>query len=316
MAKTYLVTGGAGFLGAAIALRLVREGHRVRVLDNLSRGKASRLSRASGIDFIEADIRDASAVEKAARGVDSVLHLAYVNGTEHFYREPERVLDVGVKGIVNVLDACLRCGVGELVLASSSEVYQDPPRVPTDEGVPLSIPDPLNARMSYAAGKILGEVMALAYGRSRISRVLVFRPHNVYGPDMGEEHVLPQFVRRVKGLLASKEDPLPFPIQGTGKETRSFLYVADLVEGVRLMMEKGEHRGIYHVGTSEELEVRRVAEMVGEHFGRRIRVVPGPLAPGSPLRRCPDISKLSALGFRPRVTLKEGLPRLAEWYAT
>jgi Nucleoside-diphosphate-sugar epimerases len=108
-AKSYLVTGGTGFIGSALVRRLVHEGHRVRVFDNQSRGVASRLADVEKeIEFVAADIRDPEAVQKAIYGVDSVCHLAFVNGTEFFYTKPDLVLDVGVKGMVNVLDGCMR----------------------------------------------------------------------------------------------------------------------------------------------------------------------------------------------------------------
>ena len=141
----------------------------------------------------------------------------YVNGTATFYSAPELVLDVGVKGMVNVIDACRRQNVGSLVLASSSEVYQSPPRVPTAEDVPLVVPDPHNPRLSYGAGKIISEMMAINYGRKYFERVLIFRPHNVYGPDMGFEHVIPQFAVRLKRACAAHPaGAVPFPIQGSG----------------------------------------------------------------------------------------------------
>jgi len=181
-----LVTGGTGFIGSALVRRLLREGFAVKVFDNNSRGNASRLADvAADIDWVHADIRDKIAVQKACRGVDSVCHLAYLNGTEYFYSKPDLVLDIGVKGIVNVIDGCMNEGVREFLVASSSEVYQTPPATPTDETAPLSIPDPLNPRYSYAAGKIISEIMAINYGRRYFDRVIVFRPHNVYGPDMG-----------------------------------------------------------------------------------------------------------------------------------
>lgn len=106
--KTYVVTGGTGFIGSALVRRLVGEGHRVRVLDDNSRGAALKLGdAASAIDLITGDIRDPSAVKEAIRGADCVCHLAYVNGTEFFYSKPELVLDVAVKGMTNVLDACV-----------------------------------------------------------------------------------------------------------------------------------------------------------------------------------------------------------------
>jgi len=132
--KTLLGNGRTGFLGSALVRRLVREGYRVRVLDNESRGSSTRLNEIAGdFEFIQGDVRDSDTVLKAAQGIDSICHLAFVNGTEFFYSMPDVVLDVGVKGMVNVLDACLKHNIGELVLASSSEVYQMPPTIPTDE---------------------------------------------------------------------------------------------------------------------------------------------------------------------------------------
>src|SRR5580704_2287867 len=231
MTKSYLVTGGTGFLGSALVRRLVNEGNRVRVFDNQSRGHVDRLKDVAGsIEYVSGDIREPAEVEKAVAGIDSVCHLAFVNGTEFFYSNPELVLEVGVKGIVNVLDACLRHGVPELVLLSSSEVYQDPPIIPTSESVALSIPDPTNPRWSYSAGKIISEMMAINYGRTRFSRVLICRPHNVYGPDMGWEHVIPQFVLRMH-RLASNHEVIRLPIQGTGAQTRSFVFIDDFIDG-------------------------------------------------------------------------------------
>jgi len=314
--KSYLVTGGSGFLGSALVRRLVHEGHRVRVFDNNSRGRAHRLADVAGqFEFVEADIRDASAVEQAIRGVDSVLHLAFVNGTEFFYSRPELVLDVGVKGMVNVLDACVKNNVRDLVLASSSEVYQQPPSVPTDESVPLSIPDPMNPRYSYAAGKIISEVMTINYGRKYFDRVVIFRPHNVYGPDMGWEHVIPQFILRMNDLNAREAlDPIKFPMQGSGNQSRSFVFIEDFTDGLMAVINKGAHLQIYHIGTTEEITIGQLAHCVAQCFGRRIEVVPGNAAPGGTLRRCPDIGKLTALGYRPRCGLLESLPVVVDWY--
>jgi nucleoside-diphosphate-sugar epimerase len=267
-------------------------------------------------EFVRADIRDPEAVHRAARGVDSVCHLASINGTEFFYAKPELVLDVAVRGMVNVIDACLEQHVSELVLVSSSEVYQTPPTVPTSEAVPLSIPDPHNPRYSYAAGKIISEVMAINYGRRHVGRVLIVRPHNVYGPNMGWEHVIPQFVLRMRTLCeTSTNGPIRFPIQGTGKETRAFVYIDDFIDGLLLVLEHGAHLGIYHVGTMEEITIEMVALEIARYFNRQILIAPGEAVPGGTLRRCPDISKLMQLGYRPKVRFRDGLPVAAKWYA-
>jgi nucleoside-diphosphate-sugar epimerase len=315
--RKYLVTGGTGFIGSALVRSLVEAGATVRSLDNDSRGSRRRLGEtAEDVELITADIRDTDAVVKAATGMDSICHLAYVNGTEFFYTKPDLVLDVAVRGMVNVIDACVKQRVGELVLASSSEVYQTPPAVPTDEKVPLSVPDPLNPRYSYGGGKIIAELMALNYGRTHIPRVLVFRPHNAYGADMGWEHVIPQLAVRTARLKAeSQSGKVRLPIQGTGQERRSFIYIDDLVSGVVKVIEKGEHLGIYHVGTSEEVSIAELAKEIGRSLGAEVEVVPGELQPGGTLRRCPDISKLRALGFAPRTSLREGVERTARWYA-
>jgi len=313
--KTYLVTGGAGFLGSALVRRLLREGNRVRVFDNGSRGCSRRLEDLTGeFEYVAGDVRDREALGQALRGADCVCHLAFVNGTEFFYTKPELVLEVAVKGITNVLDACLEHQVPELALASSSEVYQDPPSIPASEAVPLSIPDPTNPRYSYAAGKIISEMMALSYGRTRLQRVLIFRPHNVYGPDMGWEHVIPQFVLRMRRLLRPDCDTVRFPIQGTGEQTRSFVFIEDFMDGLMAVLRGGMHLGIYNIGTQEEITIAELAHMVGAYFGKRVEVVPGPPAPGGARRRCPDIGKIQALGYRPKVALRDGLAITAKWY--
>ncbi len=314
--RRILVTGGSGFIGSALVKRLLHEGCAVRVLDDNSRGAPRRLAGIEkDIEFIGGDVRDAAAVVDAARGIDEVHHLAYVNGTEFFYSAPELVLDVGVKGIVNVLDACRRHNIGTLILASSSEVYQHPPRIPTDETAPLIVPDPMNPRYSYGAGKIISELMAINYGRNHFERVLIFRPHNIYGPDMGWEHVVPQFALRMKkAMTETPSGPVAFPIQGNGSETRSFCYVDDLVEGVMVMRGKGEHLGIYHIGTTEEISVADLARRIARHARRDINLVSGDVLPGSTPRRCPDISKLTRLGYKPRVPLDDGLPPTLDWY--
>lgn len=311
-----LVTGGSGFIGAALVKRLLADGHEVRVFDDNSRGRARRLEEVvDRVDFIAGDVRDAAAVDAATRGVDAVAHLAFINGTEFFYQKPDLVLEVAVKGAMHTLDAAIRHGVPQYWLMSSSEVYQTPAQVPTDESVPFFIPDPLNPRYSYGGGKLISELLAINYGRRHFERVVIVRPHNVYGPDMGWEHVIPQFVlRAAEAVRAHPSGAVPFQIQGDGSQTRAFCYIDDFTEGCHLAFTRGEHLNIFHVGTQEEVTIRSVAEEVVRQFGREPAIASGELPEGGTPRRCPDISKARRLGYSPRVSLAAGLARTVPWY--
>ncbi|MCL4366151.1 SDR family NAD(P)-dependent oxidoreductase [Patescibacteria group bacterium] len=316
MQKKILVTGGTGFIGSALVKALVKNGEKVRVLDNQSRGSMRRLKEIKGkFEFIKGDIRNPKVVEKACRGIDQVMHLAYINGTEFFYTKPELVLEVGVKGMMNVLDGCIKQKVPELVLVSSSEVYQTPSVIPTPETVPLVVPDPLNPRYSYGGGKIISELLAVNYGRKYFKQVLIVRPHNVYGPDMGWEHAIPQLALRIKKVVENKKKgQINLPIQGSGKETRAFMFIDDFTEGLLKVLEKGKHLEIYNIGTMEETSVRQLVQEIGRCFNKDIKLIPGKLAKGGTLRRCPDITKLKKLGFKTQFSLQKGLQKTVQWY--
>jgi nucleoside-diphosphate-sugar epimerase len=316
MKHKFLVTGGTGFLGASLVKKLLREGHAVRVLDNDSRGRRNRLAEEeSQIEMINGDIRDPHVVEQAAKGCHSIVHMAFINGTEFFYTKPELVLEVGVKGMINVLDACKVNNIKDLILISSSEVYQEPPTIPTPEGVPLIIPDVHNPRYSYGGGKIISELLALNYGRKDFERVMIIRPHNVFGPDMGWEHVVPQLILRAHDLIQKQPKGLiDFQIQGQGTETRSFIYIDDFIDGLALAINKGGHQEIYHVGTEEEIQIASVARKIATAFGREINLLPGPLTKGSAARRCPNISKIKKLGYQPKFNFEKALVPSIDWY--
>src|SRR3989344_2814963 len=313
--KTYLVTGGTGFIGRNLVKKLVRNHINVRVFDDNSRGSVASLGNIlKEIEFVKGDIRDAYAVKSACKNVDGVIHLAAINGTKFFYTIPELVIDVSTRGIINVIDACLWHGVEEIFFASSSEVYHSPPVVPTPENVPLVIPDPSNARFSYAAGKIISEMYIKNYGKKYFGRAVVFRPHNVYGPQMGWEHVIPQFVLRLKKLINEQSGPIAFPIQGEGNETRSFVYIDDFVNGLMLLLKKAKNLETYNIGTREEIRIKDVAYEIAKFYNKKIKIVPGKLATGGTIRRLPDISKIAKLGYKPKVKFKKGLVLTAQWY--
>lgn len=311
-----LVTGGTGFIGSALVRHLAALGHPVRVFDNNFRGRTGNLDPVMDrIELVQGDIRNPDDALRAAEGCDTVYHLAFINGTEYFYSMPQLVLDVGVRGHLTMMDACARAGVGAFIYASSSEVYQTPPVIPTPEDVPGSVPDVTNPRYSYGGSKLMGELLTLHYALEHSMRRVIFRPHNVYGPAMGFEHVIPQLARKMfaaTNRLSSSSASIE--IQGDGGQTRAFCHVDDAVRGIVLAAERGEDRGIYHVGTDTETTIKELAEAMAAHLGIELDLVPGELPAGGTLRRCPDISRLRGLGYAPQVALAQGLGPTLDWY--
>lgn len=311
-----VVTGGGGFIGAYLVRGLVERGWDVTVVDTMIRGDAGRLSAVvDQIRLVSADVRDEAGLVEAFAGAEVVMHLAAINGTENFYNRPELVLDVGIRGAIAVVNACRSAGVPDLVVASTAEVYQTPAIVPTPEGIPLMLPDSLNPRYSYGGSKIASELIAFNYAQEHFRKVQVFRPHNVYGPDMGWKHVIPQFVVRAAAMMGeSQTGPIPFPIQGDGRETRAFCYVDDIVNGILRMYAAGGHREVYHIGNDDEVSIAELAQRVGERLGAELQVQPSTAPVGGTPRRCPDITKMRALGYEPTVNLADGLSRTVDWY--
>ena len=317
--ETHLVTGGSGFIGAALVGELCEAGFIVKVLDDHSRGRPARLEKlleTGAVEVVKGDVRDLDAVIAATRGCEVVWHLAYVNGTRFFYERPDVVLEVGMKGAINTVEAALACGVRRYVLASTSETYNTPTHVPTNESERLMIPDVKNPRFSYGGGKIASELYALHVGGHRGLETVIFRPHNVYGPDMGFEHVVPEIVEKLvrlsKGLTVKQ---LVLPIQGDGLETRAFCYIDDGARGAMVAGLSGGSGEIYHLGTNLEVSIADVCHTLASALGLTITLEHGPLPEGGTRRRCPDITKLAALGYAPRVGFEEGMNRAAQWYA-
>jgi nucleoside-diphosphate-sugar epimerase len=313
----HLVTGGSGFIGAALVRELVANGHKVRVLDDHSRGRPARLADLEGqIEVVTGDVRDYAQVRAATEGCEVVWHLAYVNGTRFFYEKPDVVLEVGIKGALNTVEAALDAGVKRYVLASTSETYNQPTHVPTTESERLMIPDITNPRFSYGGGKIASELLTLHLGGHRGLETVIFRPHNIYGPDMGFEHVIPEIVERiVEQTDGLKQRTLALPIQGDGSETRAFCYVDDGAAGAYLAGMKGEAGGIYHLGVQEEVAISDLILGIGRALDVALTLVPGELRPGGTSRRCPAIGKLQGLGYDPQWSLTDGLRKTVRWYA-
>lgn len=313
----HLVTGGSGFIGAALVRSLVHHGIEVRLVDDNSRGKPRRLEGLEGqVDFVQGDVRDLDTMKSAAQGCETVWHLAYINGTRHFYERPDEVLDVGIRGTLNTIDAALAANVSRFVFASTSETYNTPTHIPTTESERLMIPDITNPRFSYGGGKIAGELLTLHYGAIRGLESVIVRPHNVYGPDMGFAHVIPEIVERIiKQSNRLTLSQLDLPIQGDGQETRAFCYVDDGAEGFRIAGNEGGSGEVYHLGVTEEVKIAELILAIGRVLNVELTLVPGELRPGGTTRRCPAIDKLGALGYQPQISLTEGIERTVRWYA-
>ena len=304
--KTFLVTGGTGFIGSNICQLLVNANHSVKIFDNNSRGSISKIKKIKRkIKFIKGDIRNKESLKRALKNTDAVIHLAYINGTKYFYSNPVLILDIAIKGILNIIEACIKNRVKELYLASSSEVYQTPQKIPTDELEPLKIPDIFNPRYSYGGGKILTELMGVHYGKKYFKKLIIFRPHNVYGPDMGSDHVIPEFIKRFKTLKRKK-----FKIQGTGNEIRSFIYIEDFIDAFKLILKRGKHLNIYNIGTSEKIKIKELAFRLSRIFKKKIILKKTPLARGGTKVRIPDINKIKKLGFKSKFSLDKGLKKI------
>ena len=308
--KTFLVTGGTGFIGSNIVKLLIKKKFNVIVFDNKTRGSLSKLKNYKNkFKFIKGDIRNKKEVEKAIKNVDAVIHLAYINGTKYFYKQPVKILDIAVNGILNVLESCIKNKVKEIYLASSSEVYQTPFKIPTNEKEMLKIPDIYNPRYSYGGGKILTELMGVHYGKKYFKKLVIFRPHNVYGPDMGNEHVIPEFLNRFKKLKNKN-----FIIQGSGYEMRSFIFIEDFIRAFELLLEKGKHLQIYNIGTSEKLTIFQLVKMLATLLKKKIKIKKTKLQKGGTKVRLPDISVITQLGFKQKFKIIEGLKKTINFY--
>lgn len=300
----YLVTGGSGFLGREVVEKILSSGHEVRVLDNNFRGSFDLLSEHTSLELAEGDIRDTKTVDKVTQGVDSIVHMAFINGTKYFYEKPELVVDVGIRGMLNVSEAAKNNNVKEIILISSSEVYQSPAIIPTPENIPLVIPDILNPRYSYGGAKIASELILVNYCASYLNSWKIIRPHNIYGPEMGQEHVIPELI----GKIRSSEKQVV--LQGDGSQTRAFCYISDFGEAFMLALEDKNTNQIYNIGVEHEVSINQLTELLLEISGKKLILQHSPGNLGETLRRCPDIKKIRDLGFVPKVSLKQGLTSL------
>lgn len=302
-----LVTGGAGFIGSHVVERLVEEGFKVTVLDDLSTGSLENLEQVSDeVEFVRGDVRDPEAVARALRGVELVVHEAAIVSVEESIRDPLRVNSVNVDGTLNLLEACHRAGVKRLVYASSASVYGDDPTLPKREDME---PRP---KSPYAASKHAGELLCLAYTELGRLEAVVLRYFNVYGPrQRGGPYggAMSSFISRaLRG-----EPPV---IYGDGGQTRDFVYVGDVAEAtVRALLSERAVGQVVNVATGRPVSLNELARMVVEAVGVDLEPIHAEPRPGDVRHSYADISRArSLLGWEPRVSLEEGVRETVEWF--
>jgi nucleoside-diphosphate-sugar epimerase len=309
----YLVTGGAGFIGSHIAARLLRDGHHVRVLDNLATGRPSNLDaiRASGdparFEWIEGDIRSPETCLRACDGIEFVLHQAALASVQRSVENPGDTTHVNVGGTVNVLTAALRSGVKRVVCASSSSVYGDTPTLPKHEGM---VPSP---RSPYAASKAAGEQFARVFAATMGQPTLSLRYFNVFGPRQDETSdyaaVIPLFIT---SLLEGRRPR----IFGDGEQTRDFTFIDDVVAANLRACTEGEGDGdAMNVARGERYSLLTLLATIGRATG----VTPDPemLPPRQGDVRDSQASVEKArdtLGFQAAVPFEEGIRRTVDFF--
>ena len=314
--EVVVVTGGGGFIGHHLVKHLINSS-KVVVLDNFSRGTPERLIGLDDRVLIRnCDITDYDSIEKCLNDVDVkiIYHLAAINGTGNFYKIPLDIMDVGILGCLNVLTFAKKHSVKKVITASSAEVYQECDIVPTPEDIPLIVPDVKNPRFSYGLSKIYTEYYSYHFGLKHNMNVSIFRPHNVFGPDMGLQHVIPQFIMEFL-KQTDREDEVLIETKGSLEAVRAFCYVDDIVRGLTLLSEKNAGVNVYNIGNTQRVTMNGLLSEIGKLMKCDYTVLEGRDEHiGGSMLRCPDITKIKDLGYECLVPLSEGLLKTINWY--
>jgi nucleoside-diphosphate-sugar epimerase len=304
-----LVTGGAGFIGSYLINNLLKNEKQVVIFDNGFRVGFNNIQNNSEVELIQGDILNKADWEKIPKDIDYVFHLAAINGTKYFYEIPHTVLNVNVQGILNFLNWVGKTNANSFFFASSSEVYGFPKNFPTKESESLIVPDPKNPRFSYSSSKIIGETLSINFAKSIGIDYNIARFHNIYGPQMGFEHVMPDFIRKiVKNKI--------FNVMGDGSESRSFCYISDAIEAILLISQHQQAKNeIFNIGTNEEVTINQLINTLSKISGTDISPIYEKFENPGTKRRNPDITRLKKLGYNPKILLQEGLKKTYEWYS-
>jgi nucleoside-diphosphate-sugar epimerase len=305
----FLVTGGAGFIGSHIVERLLKDGHFVRVLDNFSSGKRENLSFTKGAEFelIEGDTRDSKACERSCQGIDYVLHQAALRSVPKSMKEPESYNEVNINGTLCLLKAASQAKVKRLVFASSSSIYGDIDKFPERE---YFLPQPISP---YALSKLAGEHYCRIFAEHFDLSAVCLRYFNVFGPRqaLDDEYavVIPKFIHC---LLQDKQPP----IFGTGKQSRDFTYIDNVVEANILAATTPALKfEVFNVAGGKDHTVLQLVEALNKIIGRNIKPEFLAKRPGDVFRTLADISRIKKiLKFQPKVDFEEGLKRAVAWF--
>ena len=305
-----LVTGGAGFIGSHLTERLVRDGFRVRVVDNLSTGDRANLANLQGeIEFIEGDLCDPAVCAEAVAGAEVVFHVAALPSVPRSIADPWASHDANVNATVRLLQACQHAGVRRVVYSSSSSVYGDTSELPKVESM-----EPL-PRSPYAASKLASEQYVLAFSRAGIFEGVALRYFNVFGPRQSPHSayaaVIPLYLRAAaEGQEAA--------VYGDGLQTRDFTYVENVVDANVLAATGPASLASGHVvnvGAGERTSLRGLVEIIREVTGSELPCAERPRRPGDVRDSLAGLERVCLLlGYTPRVHLKEGLRRTWDWY--
>ncbi|MFA5956087.1 UDP-glucuronic acid decarboxylase family protein [Hyphomicrobium sp.] len=305
--KSILVTGGAGFLGSHLCDRLIAQGHEVICLDNFFTGNKRNIEHLIGnprFEFIRHDVTFPLYLE-----VEEIYNLACPASPVNYQHDPVQTTKTSVHGAINMLGLAkrLRCRIFQ---ASTSEVYGDPSVHPQTEGYWGNV-NPIGPRSCYDEGKRCAETLFFDYHRQHNIEIKVARIFNTYGPRMhpNDGRVVSNFV-----VQALKGDPIT--IYGEGKQTRSFCYVDDLIEGfVRLMNSPSDVTGPINLGNPGEFTIKELAELAIEMTGSKSKLTYVALPQDDPQQRQPDISLAKkTLGWEPNIPLREGLARTIRYF--
>ena len=305
--KRILVTGGAGFLGSHLCERLLNEGHEVLCVDNLftgSRANISHLLDNKHFEFMRHDVTWPLYVE-----VDEIYNLACPASPVHYQHDPVQTTKTSVLGAINMLGLAKRLKI-KILQASTSEVYGDPEVHPQPETYQGSV-NTTGIRACYDEGKRCAETLFFDYKRQNNLEVKVMRIFNTYGPRMH-----PQDGRVVSNFIVQALKGQDITIYGDGKQTRSFCYVDDLIEGMyRLMNSRDGFAGPVNIGNPGEFTMLELAELILELTGSRSKLVFLPLPQDDPMQRQPDITLAKQeLGWEPGIALKEGLEKTISYF--